>query len=132
VSRTFVDTSAILALLNPKEEEHARARRVFDTLRRSQASLVTTSYVLVETYALLGRRMGLGAVRACRSEMVPLFEVAWIEESLHEEALDLLFAQSKRRLSLVDAASFVVMRRLRLDQVFAFDPHFEEEGFTVL
>lgn len=28
--RVFLDTSAILALLNPKDEHHGRARRVFE------------------------------------------------------------------------------------------------------
>jgi predicted nucleic acid-binding protein len=129
VSQVFVDTSAILALLNPKDELHPRARRAFDALRAGRAGLVTTSYVLVEIYALLGRRMGLGAVRACRVDLAPLFEVVWVDESIHEEALDLLLDQ-ERGLSLVDAASFVVMRRLRLDRAFAFDRHFEEEGFA--
>jgi predicted nucleic acid-binding protein len=46
------------------------------------------------------------------------------------KALDLLLDRQERGLSLVDAASFVVMRRLRLDRAFAFDRHFEEEGFA--
>ncbi len=130
MSQVFVDTSAILALLNPKDEVHPQARRSFDGLRAGRAGLVTTSYVLVEIYALLGRRMGLGAVRACRGDLAPLFEVVWVDESIHEEALDLLLDRQERGLSLVDAASFVVMRRLRLDRAFAFDRHFEEEGFA--
>jgi predicted nucleic acid-binding protein len=35
-------------------------------------------------------------------------------------------------LSLVDAVSFVVMTQRRLDEAFAFDPHFEQAGFTLL
>ncbi len=76
--------------------------------------------------------MGLGAVRACRGDLAPLFEVAWVDESIHEEALDLLLERKKRRLSLVDATSFVVMRRRRLEQAFTFDRHFEEEGLASL
>jgi predicted nucleic acid-binding protein len=37
-----------------------------------------------------------------------------------------------RHLSLVDAVSFVVMCERRLDEVFAFDRHFADEGFTLL
>ena len=33
--------------------------------------------------------------------------------------------------ALDDAASFVVMRHRRLDQVLAFDQHTEAEGFTL-
>lgn len=94
MSQVFVDTSAILALVNPRDELHARARRTFGALRAGRADLVTTSYVIVEIYALLGRRMGLGAVRACRGDLAPLFEVVWIDEPIHEEALDLLLGRS--------------------------------------
>ena len=38
----------------------------------------------------------------------------------------------RRQLSLVDCASFDIMRRLGLRDVFAFDPHFAEQGFRCL
>ena len=126
----FLDTSAILALVNSKDEHHSAARRAFDSLRARRASLLTTSYVLVETYALLMRRMGPAAARAFRSDLAPLCEVVWIDEATHELGLDLLLDRNVRRLSLVDAVSFVVMRKRRVDEAFAFDPHFEQEGFT--
>jgi uncharacterized protein len=132
VIRVLLDTSAILALLNPKDEHHGRSRRVFETLRAQEASLVTTSFVLVESYALISRRMGLAAVRAFRNDLVPLLDVVWVEAGAHEAGLDLLLERKKRDLSLVDAVSFVVMRQQRLEHAFAFDPHFEDEGFSLL
>jgi predicted nucleic acid-binding protein len=132
VTRAFLDTSAVLALLNPKDEQHSQARRVFESLRAQGAGLVATSYVLVETYALVARRMGLAAVRALRSDLAPLVDVVWVDENAHDAGLDLLLERKRRELSLVDAVSFVVMRQQRLEQAFAFDPHFEDEGFSLL
>jgi predicted nucleic acid-binding protein len=37
-----------------------------------------------------------------------------------------------RRLSLVDAVSFVTMRQGRLEDAFAFDPDFEQERFSLV
>jgi predicted nucleic acid-binding protein len=53
VNAVFADTSGLLALFNAKDENHARAAGAFATLRARQASLVSTSFVLVETYALV-------------------------------------------------------------------------------
>lgn len=128
----FLDTSAVLALMNPRDEQHRRARRAFEGLGGERAVLVTTSLVLVETYALLGRRLGLAAVRAFRADLAPLAEVTWVDEPTFESGLDLLLATQKRRLSVVDAVSFLVMRRRGLERAFAFDPHFEEEGFSLV
>jgi uncharacterized protein len=132
VTAVFADTSALFALLNPKDENHARAARAFATLRARQAPLVSTSFVLVETYALVGRRLGLDAVRSFRADLAPLIDVVWVDAVLHDAGLDLLIERGKRLLSLVDAVSFVAMRRRKLAEAFALDPHFEEEGFDLI
>ena len=127
----FADTSGLLALLNAKDENHARAERAFGNLRARQAALVSTSFVLVETYALIGRRLGLDAVRGFRTDFAPLIDVVWVDEALHNAGLDLL-DRRKRLLSLVDAVSFVTMRQGNVAEAFAFDPHFEQEGFSTM
>jgi predicted nucleic acid-binding protein len=130
VSAIFVDTSALVAFVNPKDENHTRALGGFEILERRRAPLLTSSFVIVETYALLGRRLGLEAVREFRADLAPLIDVVWVYEALHEAGLDLLLDRRKRKLSLVDAVSFVIMRDRRIDEAFAYDPHFEQEGFT--
>jgi predicted nucleic acid-binding protein len=126
----FVDTSAILALLVPSDASHDDARAGFEKLAQREAPLCTTSYVLVETYALVARRLGLEAVRRVRDQLAPLFEVVWIDGDAHELGLDVLLQRSRRRLSLVDAVSFVIMRRHGIQHAFAFDDDFDREGFT--
>jgi predicted nucleic acid-binding protein len=132
VTAVFADTSGLFALLNPTDQHHARAKSAFTALRARRAPLLSTSYVLVETYALAGRRLGLDAARSFRSDFAPLVEVVWVDQDLHEAGLDLLLERRKRQLSLVDAVSFVTMRARRLTEAFAFDPHFEDEGFSLV
>lgn len=131
MTAVFADTSGLLALVNDKDEHHAAAVRAFRKLQTRQAPLLTTSAVLVETYALLGRHLVIDAVRAFRADFAPLLEVVWVDATLHEAGLDLLLKQRRRQLSLVDAVSFVVMTQRRLEEAFAFDPHFEQEGFAL-
>jgi uncharacterized protein len=128
VNAVFVDTSG----LNPKDDNHPGAKAAFARLRVRQAPLVSTSFVLVETYALLGRRFGLDAVKSFREDFAPLIEVVWVDEPLHEAGLNMLLNRRTRRLSLVDAVSFVTMRQQKIEDAFAFDPHFEQEGFVLL
>ncbi len=132
MSSVFVDTSAILALLNPSDAHHARARRGFAALQSERAPLITTSFVLVKTYALLTRRLGLEAVGAFRADMASLIEVVWVDRELHERGLDLLLDRQRRRLSLVDTVSFLVIAARRIERVYAFDRHFEQEGLSLV
>jgi predicted nucleic acid-binding protein len=129
MAKTYIDTSAILALFVSTDVSHQEAKRLFEHLRSQAAGLVTTSYVLLETYALLGRRLGLAAVRAFREDFSPLLEIVWVDRNLHERGLDLLLARSLRDLSLVDAISFLVIQEERIADVFAFDGHFDQQGF---
>jgi predicted nucleic acid-binding protein len=128
----FVDTSAILALLVPTDIAHVRAAKAFASLQDEQAPLVTTSYVLVETYALIGRRLGLRAVDAIRRDFEPLLEVVWIDRKLHDAGLELLLARGTTDLSLVDASSWVVINERGIGRVFAFDRHYDVEGFSLV
>ncbi len=132
MTAVFADTSALLALLNNEDQDHDRAARAFSALRARQALLVSTSFVLVETYALVGRRLGVDAIRTFRSDVAPLLDVVWVDEALHDAGLDVLLDRRKRLLSLVDAVSFVTMRLKGLTEAFAFDPHFEQEGFSLI
>lgn len=132
MSGVFVDTSALYALIASNDVRHPTARRLFERLRHELVPLHSSSYVLVETYALVGRRLGAQAVRRLRGDLVPLLRVVWIDAELHERALDLLEQSSTSDVSLVDASSFVIMRSQRLARAFAFDAHFTQAGFELL
>ena len=132
MSRVFVDASALIALLVANDDAHASAVRVFDRLESQRAALVTSSYALLETYALITRRHRPPLVQQFRDEMQPLLEIVWIDKDLHEKGLDRLLDRKIRGLSLVDAISFVIMERERIEQAFAYDRHFEREGFSLL
>jgi len=129
LSTVFVDTSGVYALLVASDAFHGRARAAFEALRKEDARLVTTSYVLVESYALLGRRIGVDAVRRFRVDVAPLMEVIWVDRALHEDALDSLIARGATDVSLVDAVSFAAMRAGGVDRALTFDAHFVDEGF---
>ena len=58
----FVDTSGLFALLVQNDHMHIRAKQNFLCFAQHGAQLLTSSFVLVETAALLQRRVGLSAV----------------------------------------------------------------------
>jgi len=128
----FVDTSAFFALLDDDDAHHARARVHLQEVLAAGVDLLTHEYVVVETTALVQRRLGLEALRRFVDDLLPLVEVAWVDEALHGEAREALLAAGRRNVSLVDWTSFLVMRRLGVRKAFTFDPDFGVEGFEVL
>lgn len=127
----FVDTSALYAALDRDDENHSAAAQAFSALLRSE-TLVTHDYVVLESTALLQRRLGMEAVRALVDDVLPAFELVFVDEPLHRAAVAGLLAAGARDVSLVDWASFELMRRLGLTEAFAFDEDFGRQGFRVL
>lgn len=129
MSSIFVDTSAIYALLVAEDEKHDHAKAILASLPEDEANLVSSSYVLQETVALLQARIGVPAVRTFQQMAVPALEIVWITESLYQRAMAALLAAAKRGVSLTDWTSFEVMRERGIERAFAFDRHFAEQGF---
>ena len=125
----FVDSSALLAVLNRNDLWAVRAACSWRRLVEDQEALTTTSYVVLETVSIVQRRIGLDAVRVLCDALLPLIEVAYVDIDLHAAAVSNLLVANRRELSLVDCCSFEYMRRSRLFKAFAYDKHFEEQGF---
>jgi predicted nucleic acid-binding protein len=128
----FVDTSALLAVLDADDAFHPPARRIWEDLLQRAEDLFCTSYVLVECFALVQHRLGISAVRVLVEDMLPVIRVHWVAPEEHQEGVSALLTTGRRDLSLVDCVSFQSMRRLGVPHAFAFDQDFVEQGFQVL
>jgi uncharacterized protein len=127
---TFVDTSALLAFLDRDAARHAEVVAAMAPLL-AQRTGVTHNYMIVEAEALVHRRNGATPARRLLEDVVPLLEIAWITPELHAAAVDAHLADLRRRTSLVDHVSFIVMRERGIDDALALDRHFAEAGFAV-
>ncbi|MBI4690471.1 MAG: PIN domain-containing protein [Nitrospirae bacterium] len=128
--RIFVDTSAFYALLDRDDSFHKNAKRVWLDILTPENTLITSNYILVESYSLIQHRLGMDAVRIFQEDILPLINIEWINSEIHKSGVSALLTSSKRKLSLVDCVSFEIMRNLGIKTVFAFDPHFKEQGFN--
>ena len=132
MSSVYVDTSALLALLDSSDRDHASVVAAVRQLANDGAELVTTSHTLVETGALAKRRLGAEAFRRLGAVVDRSMQVVWVHEALHRDAWSRASGEPRRGPSLVDWVGFLVMRELRLDTVLALDHHFETQGFRRL
>jgi len=130
--RVFVDRSAFLALANRLDQDHASAASIYPALIERRADLLTSSYVVAESMALIQRRLGWEPLVAFSEALETAFDVVWVDRSLHVEARQLLFRRRRRAINIVDAVSMTLTRQLALDALFAFDDDFVREGFRVL
>ncbi len=129
---TFLDTSAFYSVLSRYDPNHQKAKERWIDLIHQGEDLICSNYVLLETFSLLQKRLGLVVVRAFQEDIYPLLRIFWLDETQHQQAVSAILAANRRELSLVDCSSFIIMRHLGLRTVFAFDPHFAEQGFKCI
>ena len=124
----FLDTSAIFALADAQDSNHNQALDLFGQALGTGEEILVHNYVVVESAALLQRRLGLNTSLRFLDE-TQAFQIHWISSTDHEQAVTLLNERSRLGLSLDDCASFVVTRRFGVSHALAFDSAFEQEGF---
>jgi predicted nucleic acid-binding protein len=125
----FVDTSALYALADAADPNHGKARQILESILDREVALLTHSYVLVESIALVQHRLGTAPALSLAESRG--FEVEWVDAARHREAVRALGAKQRRRVSFVDLVSFSVMRARAIRTAFAFDADFEREGFVM-
>jgi predicted nucleic acid-binding protein len=131
----FVDSGAWYALADNRERHHGRASAVFSRMTKGEfGRILTTDFVLDETYTLLRMRLGLEAVRSLRQLFAgsSSLQVVHVSDRDFDHAVDLMLAHTDQRWSLTDCSSFVLMRELEVNNAFTFDRNFVEAGFRVL
>ncbi len=131
----FVDTSGWADPILQNSSEYEAMTEYSRQLLIGNRRLVTTNYVITELVALLTAR----AHSMPRADLVqfvnhvqslPQLELVHVDPTLHAEAWAMLERMTDKDWSLVDAASFVVTRRLGIVEAFTSDHHFTQAGFV--
>ena len=127
--KVFVDTSALLAILDARDPNHERATSILKASLQGD-DLFTHNYIHVEAEQLVRRRLGAEAAVRLLGELLPAFETVWVDEGIHAEAVAALDGKG-RAVSLVDQVSFAIMRSLNVNLALAFDGDFDREGYRL-
>ena len=129
--KLLADTGALLALFNPRDNLHQRARKFARDAAGTR--FVVTELILSETVTRLRARTDAAHAADVGAALLSSrrYEVLFVDPPLVEAGLADLLRFADKRLSLVDAVSFAVIRALALDGSFTFDRDFSDCGFAV-
>lgn len=130
----FIDTVALLALVNADDALHRRTADEYRRLSGDRAPLLTTEWVLAEFLngaarpPLRGAALSLLAALSAspRASIIPASHESW------ERALALYTARPDKEWSFVDCASMLACEGRTIRRVLTHDHHFEQAGFEIL
>lgn len=125
----FVDTSFWIALQYRRDSHSAAAIELW---QYGHGPLLTTNYVVGETWTFLRRRLGFDSARRFLDFVgtSSRLTVVRVNEEEEREAWAWLRRHDERVYSFVDATSFAVMRRRGILEALAFDGDFSAAGFV--
>ena len=134
IKNQFVDTGAFIAITDMKDQYHSRAVTHFQSLLKSRQPLLTTNFILDETFTRLKRKLGSQAAVTFgetlkQSEQV---EIITVVEEIERVAWKIFKKYQDQAFSYTDCTSFAVMQMKKLKTAFAFDGHFEIFGFNII
>ena len=132
----FADTSGWGHLVDPSQPYYALAATVYRTARQQGRKIITTNYIIAELAALLTsplhipRPAMVAFIEGLKTS--PYVEIVHVDTMLDEQAWQLLKSRQDKVWSLVDCASFVLMRQRNIVEALTADHHFEQAGFVRL
>ena len=133
MKRVFVDTGGFYSFTDADDEFHEKSCTLFEKAAAESWRLTTTNYVVAETHALilsrLGRKIALGYLQGIFTGSTLVERVTKQDEN---DALQLLIAHRDKDYSFCDVTSFLIMERLKVFEVIAFDDHFRQYGKFII
>lgn len=120
------DSSAILALLDADDADHARAVAVAREIASDQRPSFISNYVEAEAHALLLRKLGRTIARQwLLTGGLPVVRALPAEE---QRAHEILARHTDKDWTLCDAISFAILDARHVARAFTFDHHFRQYG----
>jgi predicted nucleic acid-binding protein len=130
MSAVFADTSYYIALISPRDSQHAVAQRV---TAQFSGQIVTTGWVVFEQANNCARRQNrelfLEMHDALRQD--PRVRIVPVGQEALERGLDLYRQRGDKDWSLTDCISFLVMNERGIREALTADRHFQQAGFRV-
>ena len=130
----FADSGYWLAMHNPRDQWHGKAREVTASL--GNVAIVTSELVIVEFLngvSRFGMASRVRAVHTARSlYTAPTVIVVTQANAPLPRAIERYAERPDQRWSVTDCASFLVMEERHITEALAHDRDFEQAGFRAL
>lgn len=128
-----MDTSAWIALGSRNDQYHSPAKDFFKRLATEGARLVTSDYVLSETYTGLSGVVSAKVLESFRLWISSSVEkgrlfLERVEPRVFDEAWEVLMRYYEHGPSYTDCTSVVIAGNISADCAFTFDNHFPVMG----
>lgn len=126
-----MDTWGWVVLEDRKDPFHEKAALCYEECTKSSGRVLTSNFVLDETFTILFRRRPFGEAWRYTNALIksPFIAVELITESRFRKAFDLRKKFSdKPKISFTDVTTMALMSELKVTDILTGDAHFLQVG----
>jgi predicted nucleic acid-binding protein len=136
----FIDTSGWIALYNRRDVFYHQAKELNAEFINNKYRLVTTNFILDESYTGLLYKTGHTAAVALGDDIRNSIavKVIYINREIEEKSWSLFKKYSDKGFSFTDCTSFILLKDFQKDKrteeikILAADKHFKQMGYSII
>ena len=133
MKRVFADSAFWIALRDSEEPRYELAAEIAEWLVEQRYTIIVTPFIFAETQAYFAREPDVKVFVIEDFWNNPTVKMEQPSYADQIEAVAILRKFADKTYSFADALSFVIMKRLEINQVVTFDRHFRQFGeFTII
>lgn len=119
----FVDSNYFIALFNPVDTFHERARLIGEGISTQDISLVISNFIFLEILTVVSQKVGKYAAVEAGNKIKknPLIESIHIDEFLQEKSWEIFQEIKRKDVSFVDCSILAVMKIEGIKELLTFD-----------
>ena len=126
-SEVFVDTAFWIAAVRQPDAQHERAKALGKEILSRRAKVVISDMVLAEVVTFILKKDGQQAAQELMDLLEDSTTVLFVDKPVLEDAKTLLrrYWSPRKKLSVCDATSCVLMQRHGIEDMYSFDSDFD-------
>ena len=124
---SIIDTDAWLAIVNPSDELHLKAKAVLKALDSENAHLLLLPTTLAEFTTVATSKIGLERTKDAVEALIDAgtYVLLEIDDALTAKAIKVFLEQTSKKESLFDCFVMAAARKYKAECIFSFD-----KGYT--
>lgn len=120
-SSIFIDSNFYIALYNPQDTLHERAKFAIDDLEKKNLRVILSNFIFMETVTVLSQKAGRELAFAAGKRLLMDQSFIIINEKLNERSWEIFQEIQRKNVSFVDCSILAVMELEGIDSLLTFD-----------
>lgn len=121
--KIFVDSNYFVALFNPKDSQHKKAREIAQLVEEEKLSLIISNFAFLEIVTVVSQRRNRVVAVDLGEYLIhdPMIDIIHIDEDLQKESWEIFKEAKNKNISFVDCSIIASMRTGKISNLLTFD-----------